>query len=97
MEGEGGVPSIPPNPPPIFLENSNLLNSPCKFKKERKKAFDTLPLTPLANKIIAQTLLEKKILDRAIMQLIICIYVKQKSNFILFFGPNLELKISQLL
>lgn len=70
VEGEGGVPI---NPPPLnVLENSHLLNSQCKILKKGLGH-----PTPLANKIIAQTLLEKKILD-PIMQLIICINVKQK-------------------
>lgn len=70
VEGEGGVPI---NPPPLnVLENSHLLNSQCKILKKGLGH-----PTPLANKIIAETLLEKKILD-PIMQLIICINVKQK-------------------
>lgn len=78
-------------PPPHLLGKFNLLNSHCNFFF--LKAFDTPPLTPVANKIIAQTLLEKKNLD-LIMKLIICIYVKQKSNLIhvLLFGSQLRIQ-----
>lgn len=71
VEGEGGVPI---NPPPLnVLENSHLLNSQCKILKKGLGH-----PTPLANKIIAETLLEKKKILDPIMQLIICINVKQK-------------------
>lgn len=84
VEGEGGVPI---NPSPLnILENSHLLNSQCKILKKGLGH-----PTPLANKIIAQTLLEKKISgsNYAVNYLSSC-ETKIKSNFIVLFGSQLR-------
>lgn len=84
VEGEGGVPI---NPSPLnILENSHLLNSQCKILKKGLGH-----PTPLTTKIIAQTLLEKKISgsNYAVNYLSSC-ETKIKSNFIVFFGSQLR-------